>query len=47
MAKRDTLETLRQMRAFALEAAELARSGSRSELDRNLGFRRMRSGWRN
>jgi uncharacterized protein with HEPN domain len=40
MAKRDTLETLRQMRAFALEAAELARTGSRSELDRNLGFRR-------
>ncbi|NQX01704.1 DUF86 domain-containing protein [bacterium] len=40
MAKRDPLETLRQMRAFALEASELAANGSREALDLDLGFRR-------
>ena len=40
MAKRDPLETLRQMRAFAVEASELAASGSREALDDDLGFRR-------
>jgi hypothetical protein len=28
MAKRDLMDTLRQMREFALEAGDLARSGS-------------------
>ena len=40
MAKRDPLETLRQMRAFAKEASELADAGSRESLDDDLGFRR-------
>lgn len=40
MAKRDPLDTLRQMRAFALEASDLAAAGSRELLDDDLGFRR-------
>jgi len=40
MAKRDPLETLRQMRSFAVEASELAATGNRAALDDDLGFRR-------
>jgi uncharacterized protein with HEPN domain len=40
MATRDPLDTLRQMREFALEASQLAASGSRNFLDEDLGFRR-------
>jgi uncharacterized protein with HEPN domain len=40
MAKRDSLETLRQMREFAREACDLARDGDRNKLDLNLGYRR-------
>jgi uncharacterized protein with HEPN domain len=40
MAKRDSLETLRQMREFAREACDLARDGGRDKLDLNLGYRR-------
>ena len=40
MAKHDPLETLRQIRGFALEAGELAAKGSRNELESNLGYRR-------
>jgi uncharacterized protein with HEPN domain len=40
MAKRDPLVTLRQIRAFALEASGLAATGSRETLDYDLGFRR-------
>jgi uncharacterized protein with HEPN domain len=40
MGKHDPLDTLRQMREFAVEAGELARKGSRVELDSDLGFRR-------
>jgi uncharacterized protein with HEPN domain len=40
MSKRDPLETLRQMRGFALEASQLAERGSRRDLDELLGYRR-------
>jgi uncharacterized protein with HEPN domain len=40
MARRDPLETLRQMRSFAVEASELAATGNRAALDDDLGFRR-------
>ncbi len=40
MAKRDPLETLRQMREFAMEARDLATRGERATLDEDLGFRR-------
>jgi uncharacterized protein with HEPN domain len=40
MARRDPLATLRQMRSFAVEAFELAATGSRAALDDDLGFRR-------
>lgn len=40
MATRDPLETLRQMREFALEASQLADDGSREQLDRSLAYRR-------
>ena len=40
MAKRDPLETLRQMREFAVEARDLAAQGDRVALDEDLGFRR-------
>ena len=40
MATRDPLDTLRQMRGFALEANDLAASGSRQLLEDDLGFRR-------
>ena len=40
MAKRDPLETLRQMREFAVEARDLAAQGDRVALDTDLGFRR-------
>lgn len=40
MAKRDLVETLRQMREFAQEACDLARNGDREKLDINLGYRR-------
>ncbi len=40
MAKRDPLETLRQMRGFAEEARVLAASGSSESLVQDLGYRR-------
>ena len=40
MAKRDPLETLRQMREFAVEARDLAAQRDRVALDEDLGFRR-------
>jgi len=40
MAKRDPLETLRQMREFAVEARDLAAQGDRTALNEDLGFRR-------
>ena len=40
MAKRDSLETLRQMRDFAVEARDLAAGRNCQALDENLGFRR-------
>jgi len=40
MATRDPLDTLRQMREFAIEAKQLAAGGSRNFLDEDLGFRR-------
>jgi len=40
MTKRDPLETLRQMREFALEAAALAEGRSSSDLETDLPFRR-------
>lgn len=40
MAKRDSLETLRQMRDFAVEARDLATGRNCQVLDEDLGFRR-------
>jgi uncharacterized protein with HEPN domain len=40
MPKRDPLETLRQMRGFAVEARGLAGQGRREDLDLVLGYRR-------
>lgn len=40
MTKRDPLETLRQMREFAMEAAALAKGRSSSDLETDLPFRR-------
>lgn len=43
MAKRDVVETLRQMREFAQEACDLARNGDREKLD----IAETQSAWRN
>lgn len=40
MVKHDPADTLRQMREFAIEARDLAASGSRARLDEDLGYRR-------
>jgi len=40
MTQRDPLETLRQMREFALEATALAKGRSSSDLETDLPFRR-------
>jgi uncharacterized protein with HEPN domain len=40
MSRRDALETLRQLKEFAGEAAQLAKGRSRADLVSDLGFRR-------
>jgi len=40
MPKRDSFETLQQMRGFALEARQLASDGSMERLKTDLGYRR-------